>query len=584
MSWAEDLFQKAEDWLNRIDRKRKGVLPGDQAVSLVELSSLLHWWVLLLAGRSWTIQASESWPALDHERLFFPPVLEIFDDKHLNTRAYLYIACFLLGFNEENMPSIKKWRLQFQSSSTIMAEGEFPEALLTLNQVEDVKAIREGFNWTPCCFRSLMNLWMVRTIMTPAHSRQGHEEQLSSSGANIHKKKKPREKIEVIEQLGDKKNENPLIHSFEKLHTTDDYKGGQKKQDGEDELSEHGDSIEDLDLRQVVRTSQETKATLKGDYVMDLEVAESLTVDVKPDQKVFQYDEWNESRSEYHLKWCTLYEKIPVGKGGPKDNFDLEKIKKENRAEIKQLTRCFYDLFQSPKWKTRQPDGTELDLDALVSYLGIPLEKRPEKMNVYMSRKKNPNELGVVLLFDRSLSSDSWVNNRRVLDIIRGSLVIMGEALKKFPFPVKLAAFSSQTRNKIHYDVLKDFDEEWSHGLTRLGSIDPFGYTRIGPAIRHAAADLKGKKTKYKWIILLSDSKPTDFDKYEGWYGTRDVRKAVQEARLQNIGVRCLSIEKENRMELTEMFGPRGFEMLSNADQLPERLGNLLRNLVQMAR
>ena len=248
------------------------------------------------------------------------------------------------------------------------------------------------------------------------------------------------------------------------------------------------------------------------------------------------------------------------------------------------MTRCFFNLFQSPKWKSRRIEGTELDLDSLVEVMATNEDNRPENRNIYMNRQKSLNELSVIFLFDRSLSSDSWIDNHRVLDVIRESFIIIGESMKHFPLPVQVAAFSSHTRNKIFYETLKDFQDDWDRGLKRLCAVEPMGYTRIGPVIRHGISLLKKRKSKHKWIILLSDSKPTDFDKYEGRYGIRDVRKAVQEAKLHDIGVRCLSIDKVNRAELCEMYGSRGFELLPQIRHLPERLGLLLKDLVQSAK
>ena len=43
-------------------------------------------------------------------------------------------------------------------------------------------------------------------------------------------------------------------------------------------------------------------------------------------------------------------------------------------------------------------------------------------------------------------------------------------------------------------------------------------------------------------IILISDSKPTDYDFYEGIYGIEDIRQVVYEADTRNIKFKSLSI------------------------------------------
>lgn len=584
MAWSEDLFQKAEAWLGQLERKRKGLLPTPKAACFHEMKSFIQLWTALVSGRSWSLQEAETWPATDGVRLFFPPVLEIFDDQVLNRKSYLYIACFLLGFDELNFPELSRWRQSFQKANYQLGDREFAAAVQNLCCQEGVTVLKDVEPWDKESFRSLINLWHYRKLPLQSHSRRDEADgSPNKSGGNKIHKKKAREQIQVIESLDDQKNENPLVHSFEKLHTTDDYNGGQKKHDGDDEMDDHADSLEDLDLRQVIRTTQQTLASLKGDYVMDVDVAESQANVTKTLAK-FQYDEWNEDKGSYHKNWCTLESK--VGETASEDRYQplLAQVRQENKSKIDQLTRFFFTLFKTPKWKNRLLEGSELDLDSLVEMLATPVEKRPDKMNIYMSQQKSLDEMSVIFLLDRSLSSDSWVDDRRVLDVIRDSFMVIGEAIKRFHLPVQLAAFSSQTRNKISYEVLKDFHEDWQKGLKRLSAVEPTGYTRIGPALRHGIHLLKNRKSKHKWIILLSDSKPTDFDKYEGRYGVRDVKKAIHEARLQNIGVRCLSIDKVNRAELCEMYGARGFELLHRLDQLPERLGLLLKSLAQKAR
>lgn len=584
MGWMEDIFNTAETWISRSDKKRRGFIPSEKSVAFEDVKTRLHLWCSLVSGRSWIMQEGESWPATDGERLFFPPRLEIFEERTLNAKAYFLISCSLLGYDESNFPELVRWRIEFQSAQRTLADSDETALSKILFQRSPVTLIKNEWTWRHNSFRSLANLWVVRQLPKQTHSLGlGQSQESKNTDSRAKFKKKARENIQIINDMDALENENPLVHSFEKLHTTDDYNGGQKKQNGDDELSDQENSLEDLDLRQVIRTRQETKALLKGDYVMDLEVAVSAQLSSAAPGR-YWYDEWDEAKAVYHPAWCTLFETRPERSKNPELAGVVERIRRQNKARIDQMSRYFYYFFQSPRWKPRQSEGSELDIDSLIDLMSIPLEKRPEKLNVYLNRQKALNELAVILLFDRSLSSDSWIQNRRVLDIIKESLIVAGEALKKFPLPVQVAAFSSQTRNKVQYDILKDFNESWEVGQWRIASVEPTGYTRIGPALRHATQLINKKKTRHKWILILSDSKPTDFDKYEGRYGIQDVKKATREARPLHIGIRCLCIEKDNRVELSEMFGHRGYENLSRLEDLPEALGRLMRSLMQIAR
>ena len=39
---------------------------------------------------------------------------------------------------------------------------------------------------------------------------------------------------------------NPLVHSFEKVHTAEEYQGGRKAVDGSDEMASHGEALDEL--------------------------------------------------------------------------------------------------------------------------------------------------------------------------------------------------------------------------------------------------------------------------------------------------------------------------------------------------
>jgi nitric oxide reductase NorD protein len=183
------------------------------------------------------------------------------------------------------------------------------------------------------------------------------------------------------------------------------------------------------------------------------------------------------------------------------------------------------------------------------------------------------------VLLDGSLSTDAWVDGRRVIDVAKASLVMLGEALSGTEAEVGVAAFHSNTRRDCRFLVLKGFAEPWSKAPPRLAPLTPRGYTRIGPALRHATKLLEGCQARRKLLVLVSDGKPTDYDRYEGRYGIADVRRAVGEAEQRGVRTFGLAIEKEARSYLAQMFGPRGYEVLPRPEALAEALARVTTEL-----
>ena len=115
----------------------------------------------------------------------------------------------------------------------------------------------------------------------------------------------------------------------------------------------------------------------------------------------------------------------------------------------------------------------------------------------------------------------------------------------------------------------------------RIAALEANGYTRVGAAIRHVTAGLARQRAARRLLLLLSDGKPNDVDDYAGPYGVEDARQAVAEARCQDVDVFCLTVDREAPRYAPRMFGPKGFTLLRQPDQLPEALIEVLRRLLR---
>ena len=76
-------------------------------------------------------------------------------------------------------------------------------------------------------------------------------------------------------------------------------------------------------------------------------------------------------------------------------------------------------------------------------------------------------------------------------------------------------------------------------------------------------------------LLLLTDGKPNDLDRYEGRYGAEDTRMAVIEARRLGLQVFCVTIDDQAEDYLPHLFGRNGFVLLRHANELPRRLPQL---------
>lgn len=253
------------------------------------------------------------------------------------------------------------------------------------------------------------------------------------------------------------------------------------------------------------------------------------------------------------------------------------------------------DYLSLSRQRTQKGGGLRLDLDLpAADYDDLPLGpglKLPEwdyRQQRLLSdhvllqpMRPRRRDLACLLLADLSMSTEAYLDDqRRVIDSIVDSLLLFGEALQALGDPFALYGFSSVRRQQVRWQVLKDFDEGYGGEVRgRVLALSPGYYTRMGAAIRRASQVLGGQPQKRRLLLLLSDGKPNDLDRYEGRYGIEDTRQAVIEARSQGLVPFCITIDKEAADYLPYLFGADGFALVERAGQLPERLLQLYRRL-----
>jgi nitric oxide reductase NorD protein len=191
-------------------------------------------------------------------------------------------------------------------------------------------------------------------------------------------------------------------------------------------------------------------------------------------------------------------------------------------------------------------------------------------------------DAAIMLLVDTSASTDGWVKgDRRIVDVEKEALLIVGAALRALGDPHAMMAFASTGPSRVELRVLKQFEGAGGTATNdRIAGLEPDGFTRTGAALRHATACLMRREEHQRLLLLLSDGRPNDVDRYEGRYGIEDTRMAVAEARYLGVHVHCLTVDREAPRYASRIFG-RDYSVLSRPERLPLVLTALLRDLVR---
>ena len=245
------------------------------------------------------------------------------------------------------------------------------------------------------------------------------------------------------------------------------------------------------------------------------------------------------------------------------------------QVKARRLRRLFEAIKPRRQWLNGQADGSELDISALIDHSTDRLRGvRQADARLYRNFRHTERDMSCLLLADLSLSTDAYVNDeQRVIDVVRDSLFLFSEALQATGDRFSMYGFSSRRRNHVRFHTLKTFDEACNNEVRgRIQAIRPGYYTRMGAAIRQATALLEKEYSSQKLLLILTDGKPNDLDKYEGRYGIEDTRKAIHEAIERGLHPFCVTIDEKAGDYLPYLFGSSSYVLVRNAGELPAKL------------
>jgi nitric oxide reductase NorD protein len=287
------------------------------------------------------------------------------------------------------------------------------------------------------------------------------------------------------------------------------------------------------------------------------------------------YPEWDFRTGTYLPDHCRV-----VASPAP-DMAAVPEADADTKSLIRRVRRQFEVLRPRHEMLRAQLDGVELDLDAVVRARCDLAAGGQGSDRIHLMSRPQAHDLAVTILVDVSLSTDAWFDNRRVLDVEKEALLVLAHGLAACGDSHSILTFTSRRRSWVRVETVKDFGETMNHAVeARIAALKPGFYTRIGPAIRHAAAKLREQPNRRKLLLLLTDGKPNDVDHYEGRFALEDSRRAVNEARRTGVSVFGVTVDREAQAYVPAIFGRNGYAIVSNIARLPAALPAIYRGLV----
>ena len=568
---------------NFFKAKKKDAIATDvKTVQLIDVKQRLTIFARAITGKPIDIFTAEREGGYKNNNFFLPIMYSEFDLYEQNLSFYLYRILYLSIQKNKNknwqkgleFPLEESRREALNSSNEILQQlfEEFPITKEIHSELHDYYKAKET-NKLPADYSFLYGKWMLNTkeINSDNKLKNFNDKAKKAIAEEITTILKANPVEEVITLEVDKKQQEDyvLTHDFEKIDTAEEHDGGWRDFDGDDELEEHSKALEELNMKYTVRVDDTAHSVYQAEFVENTTISESA--EINSDNYAISYDEWDYAKRSYKENFCKVYPK----RIEENDVFYYKKTLKDNASTLMGLRKMLTNVNNKFQQQRRQTQGEEFDLDALTDlYIDVHSGHSPSE-KIYLSKRKKEKNLSILMLLDVSLSSDGYAANNRVIDVEKQVSILFGEILDEFNVDFSINAFFSKTRNYATYLTLKDFDDDWQKAKHKIGAVEPEGYTRIGTALRHSGTLLDQRDTKNKWVILISDGKPNDYDKYEGKYGINDVKQALRELNERNINSYALAIEANAKYYLPQMFGANHYEILTTPVELLQSLAKL---------
>lgn len=576
-------------------------LGGDPGLRVAPAAATRHGARLRLLERIAGTGEKTAHATLDLETLRLPPTLAWFPQKPLNRDLYLWLIALAAAAGPESMAGDaagqaanppEAWMVQNQIAvmralqrfpglrpryarlvAAVLAERIGPAAMPPDEAAQELalrRALCEPGSITalPALARRKSRplqpvpLWLYPALPAAASAARKdippEPQDSGPQGANENSHHRS-ERTELPE------NESPFLMMFraESLLSWSEYVKVNRDTD-EDDNPDAARTAENMDCLHVAPDDGKRVASkIRFDLDLPAEADDDLVL-----EHGILLPEWDWRRHQLKPDFCRLQTMTAREADGIP-------LPERLRRPARKLRSQFAALAPSRRWLKAQPEGTELDIDACVRLHTDRLAGQHfSGAGAYLAQNQRERDLACLVLADLSLSTDAWVSDtQRVIDVIRDSLMLFGEALTATGDSFAFYGFSSVKRSLVRFHLIKDFAAPLDAAARgRIAALKPGYYTRMGAAVRRATSILERQPAALRLLLILSDGKPHDLDFYEGRYGIEDTRHALIDARRSGLKPFCVTIDREGAAYLPHLFGPAGYTVLRKPEELPMRL------------
>lgn len=509
-------------------------------------------------------------PWQDENALYLPPTIAIFPNEKDNKMLYFWLVamCTKVDINEENLKEQNQKQVNYLCKRY---EGfkkfyDYASSYLLL-KIPELEYIKTKNSLSEKEFPFFLWIYSASNKKSSSYTSLEEEELNNNRGNEKNETLKMKKKAKQIDDK--KKTDGFMAFLPEGLMSILEQINVDRS---EDDSFDKDALYNAIDLDEI--TLGQKKANLNSRIKMDLDLKTETTDEVLV-KKGYLLKEWNYEKESYLEDYVCLkpivsknIKPIPLPKR-------LKKIAKKIQMQ--------FDLMQINRAKNDYlPYGDELCLDTWIDYKGHE-NKSLHHQKFFENYEKKTKDIATLILADISLSTEAGITPEiKVIDMIKDGLMVFAEALEKIDDKFAIYAFSSKKNSDVRFHIIKNFKQKYSNETRgRIDAMTPGYYTRLGAAIRESNNILQKQANENKLLLIISDGKPNDLDRYDGRYGIEDCKKAIEELKNKGITPFCITIDLEAKDYLSYIFGKNNYTVVRDSKKLPKIIPEVYINLTK---
>lgn len=511
----------------------------------------------------------------DEKSLYLPASFAYFPNKEHNELLYYWLVAMMSKVTINNTNIIEQ-----NSQATFYLKNRYSgfdkfynEATQYLSkqfeQLEFIKSFDKEYN------EDLINNYPNPLWIYPPLSSKNKKNTQESDEQELQRVQE-KEKTDTLEmkkqtnQIDDTKETNGFLAFLpESLMSIFEQVNVDRMEDDsfDDNALYHAEDLDEITLGK-------KQANLSSRIKMDLDLQPDMR-EIYPLGKGHLIDEWDYRINNYLINYVRIKPQVTINVIPTELPKRLKKTVKKIQSEL--------DLLELDRIKNdRLPYGDEININTWIDYKGHQ-NKSTHHQNFYTTYERKTRDMATLILADVSLSTEGGITqDMRIIDVIKDGLMVFSEALEKLNDKFAIYSFSSLQNKKVYFNIIKNFKDKYDELIRgRIDSMQPFYYTRLGAAIRESAKILDKQQSGNKLLLIISDGKPNDEDRYDGRYGIEDTKKAIEEVKKKGITPFCITIDLEAKEYLGYLFGRNGFAIVKNGQNLPKVIPEVYINLTK---